>query len=264
MAGADSAALSESAAARDGAERSMRVRLGMLTPSSNTVLEPFTQAMLASLAPAVSVHFQRFRVTRIGADADSRGQFDLATMLAAAELLADARVGVIAWSGTSGAWLGIEHDRKLTGAITAATGAAATTAVLALDDALAILAARRLGLVTPYVSEIQGRIEAAYRGRGIEIVAERHFEDPGNFSFAEHGETEIAQAVRAVAAARPEAIAILCTNLPGASIAATLEAELGIPVLDSVSLSVWKSLVLARVPRDPIRGWGRLFGLEGR
>ena len=41
-----------------------RILLGMLTPSSNTVLEPVTQAMLAGL-PEVSVHFSRFRVTEI-------------------------------------------------------------------------------------------------------------------------------------------------------------------------------------------------------
>ena len=51
------------------------VRLGMLTPSSNTVLEPVTTAMLAGL-PEVSVHFSRFRVTEIALSADSLAQFD--------------------------------------------------------------------------------------------------------------------------------------------------------------------------------------------
>ena len=36
-----------------------QVRLGMLTPSSNTALEPITRAMLAGIAD-VSVHFSRF------------------------------------------------------------------------------------------------------------------------------------------------------------------------------------------------------------
>ena len=40
------------------------IRLGMLTPSSNTTLEPVTTAMLAGL-PSVSLHFSRFRVTEI-------------------------------------------------------------------------------------------------------------------------------------------------------------------------------------------------------
>ena len=39
-------------------------RLGMLTPSSNTALEPITYAMLAGVE-GVSVHFSRFKVTEI-------------------------------------------------------------------------------------------------------------------------------------------------------------------------------------------------------
>ena len=42
-------------------------RLGMLTPSSNTVLEPLTTAMLADL-PNATAHFARFRVLKISMD----------------------------------------------------------------------------------------------------------------------------------------------------------------------------------------------------
>src|SRR5476651_1416083 len=43
------------------------IRLGMLTPSSNTVLEPVTAQIVAGLTD-VTVHFSRFRVTEIGLD----------------------------------------------------------------------------------------------------------------------------------------------------------------------------------------------------
>ena len=49
----------------------MRTRLGMLTPSSNSVLEPVTYAMLAD-APGTSAHFSRFRVTEIALDAQTK------------------------------------------------------------------------------------------------------------------------------------------------------------------------------------------------
>ena len=64
-----------------------RVRLGMLTPSSNTVLEPVTMAMLAGL-PDVSAHFSRFKVTEIALSEQALGQFDDSEILRAAELLA--------------------------------------------------------------------------------------------------------------------------------------------------------------------------------
>ena len=70
----------------------MRTRLGMLTPSSNSVLEPVTCAMLAG-APGITAHFSRFRVTEIALDAPALNQFDPSNMLPAADLLADAKVG---------------------------------------------------------------------------------------------------------------------------------------------------------------------------
>ena len=70
-----------------------RILLGMLTPSSNTVLEPVTSAMLAGL-PDVTAHFGRFRVTEISLRDDALEQFDMEPLLAAARLLADAKVEV--------------------------------------------------------------------------------------------------------------------------------------------------------------------------
>jgi maleate isomerase len=42
-----------------------RTLLDMLTPSSNTVLEPLTSAMLADDLPDVTAHFARFPVREI-------------------------------------------------------------------------------------------------------------------------------------------------------------------------------------------------------
>jgi maleate isomerase len=86
------------------------VRLGMLTPSSNTTLEPVCARMLADL-PEVSVHFARFRVTEISLSEQALGQFDLAAQLSAAELLADAKCDVICWNGTSVRVAGIDPAR---------------------------------------------------------------------------------------------------------------------------------------------------------
>ena len=75
------------------------IRLGVLTPSSNTALEPLTSALVAQL-PDCTAHFSRFTVTEIALSEQALGQFDDSKILAAAELLADARVDVIGWSGT--------------------------------------------------------------------------------------------------------------------------------------------------------------------
>src|SRR5262250_1945530 len=101
-----------------GKRKRMPKRLGMITPSSNSVLEPVTCAMLAG-CPGVTAHFSRFRVTEIGLDAPALKQFDPSAMLLAADLLADAEVDAIAWNGTSASWLGIERDHNLCASMTA-------------------------------------------------------------------------------------------------------------------------------------------------
>lgn len=235
-----------------------KTRLGMLTPSSNTVLEPLTAAMLQDL-PDVSAHFARFRVVKISMDSDALDQFTTAPMLEAAALLADAKVQSICWNGTSSGWLGFDTDRALIAEIEARTGVAACSTVLAINDLLARMGARRIALVTPYLPEIQDRIIANYRAEGYDVVAERHLNDPGNYSFATYSADQILGMCRAVAADKPDAIAVFCTNFRGARVAPTIEAETGIPVLDSVSTALWTSMRVAGDAPGRIRGWGRLF-----
>jgi maleate isomerase len=235
-----------------------RKLIGVLTPSSNTALEPLTSAMVAG-TPGVSAHFARFAVTEISMREASLRQFDDRPILDAARLLADARVDVICWSGTSASWLGFERDRQLCERITEATGIPATTAVLALNEVLAARGARTLGLVSPYVDEVQQRIVDNYRGIGIECTAERHLGISVNFAFSEVEPDTLARLLREAAQARPDALTTLCTNLRAAQLVDGLERELGIPILDSVSVVVWKALAMAGVDPRAVRGWGRLF-----
>jgi maleate isomerase len=254
--------LTASATSTGAARAAVRGRtlLGVLTPSSNTVLEPLTAAMLQGL-PDISAHFARFRVREISLGEAALGQFEEAPILDAARLLADARVGSIVWSGTSAGWRGFAADERLCRAITEATGAPAGSSVLALNEVFALTGVRRFGLVTPYLDEIQARIVENYAQAGYECVAEHHLGDPGNFSFSEVDEAAIARMIREVAAARPDAITVFCTNLRGARVAAALEAETGIPIYDTVATGLWQGLRLAGADPRRITGWGRLFAL---
>ncbi|MBX9591197.1 MAG: aspartate/glutamate racemase family protein [Hyphomonadaceae bacterium] len=237
---------------------SRSIRLGMLTPSSNTVLEPMTQAMLSGLAD-VTVHFSRFKVTEIGLSSQARGQFDEAEILNAAELLAHAKVDVIAWNGTSAGWLGFDRDERLCERIVALTGIRACTSILAFHEIFNIHKHRQIGLVTPYTRDVQDRIMANWQGAGFACTAERHLGLSENFSFAAIGEAQVAGLVREVAREGCEAVAIVCTNMQGARIAGALEQELGIPVYDSIATTVWKSLQRVGVDCARVRGWGSLF-----
>lgn len=238
---------------------SQTVRLGVLTPSSNTALEPLTNAIVAGIA-GVSAHFSRFKVTEISLKEQALGQFDDSKILAAAELLADAKVDVIGWSGTSSGWLGFEADVRLCERIRQRTGIPATTAVLALNELLTLRGIKKLALVTPYTADVQQRIIDNYRTLGIEVVAERHLGISVNYDFALVEPATLRSQMTEVSLSHPEAITTFCTNLHAAGLAEEIETSLGMPLLDTVSTTVWGMLRQTGVDPAGVRGWGRLYG----
>ena len=235
------------------------IRLGMLTPSSNTVLEPMTAALVRGVED-ISLHFSRFRVTEIALDRGALGQFDPGPMLEAAELLSHARVDCITWNGTSASWMGLDADRALVASITARTGIRASTCVLTMMAELRRRAMSRIALVTPYTDDVQARIATTLAGEGVAVVAERHLGIRDNFSFGLVDAPTLDGMVDAVAAERPDAIVVLCTNLAGAARVPAWEAAHGILMLDSVALSLAGALDACGVDRARLAGRGRLFG----
>lgn len=236
-------------------------RIGLLTPSSNTVLEPVVTSMLARL-PDVSAHFSRFKVTEIALSAGALNQFGDTEILRAADLLADAKVDVISWIGTSASWLGFERDEALIRKLSGDTGIKACTCVLAFRDALRLMHASRVGLVTPYTDDVQSHVIEVWGKEGFDCKVERHLGIRDNFAFGEVSEAQIEGMIRDVVARGVEAVAIVCTNLRGAPLAARLEAEFGIPILDSVSVTLWQCLKRIGVKGDALApAWGRLFAV---
>jgi maleate isomerase len=235
------------------------LRLGVLTPSSNTALEPLTSALVAQL-PGASAHFSRFRVTEISLAEQALGQFDDSKILAAADLLADAKVDAIGWSGTAAGWRGFDKDVALVERIRERTGIVATTAVLALNELLALKRIERIAIVSPYTGDVQQKIVANYRAIGIDVVAERHLGITVNYDFGTVSPATLRELMTDVARAKPQAIVPYCTNLRAAQLAEDFErANPGITVLDTVSTTVWGMVRAAGADPAAIRGWGELF-----
>ncbi|WP_424929182.1 maleate cis-trans isomerase family protein [Amaricoccus tamworthensis] len=234
-------------------------RVGMLTPSSNTALEPYTAAMFAPFGEEASAHFGRFRVVEISMSEASQTQFQNAPILEAAERLAEAKPRLIAWNGTSAAWLGLDKDRALCAEIERVTGVRATSTMLAYDRILRAMGVKRLGLVTPYLGEIQSRIIKNYAAQGIEIAAEARLEDRGNYSFATYPPEQVGGMIEQVAEAKPDAIAVVCTNFRGAPVAERIERETGVPVLDSIAVTAAHCMREMGLNPARVTGWGSVF-----
>ena len=236
-------------------QKQKQVRIGMLTPSSNSVVEPYCYEIISSLENT-SVHFGRVEVLWIDDKASSFSQFYDENMLKGFDLLSHVKPAVIGWNGTSASWLGVDQDRILVKEITRRTGCPAVTATLSIIEALNALRIKKIGLVTPYVNPIQKRIINNFNFEKLECISERHFDLTDNFSFGEVSEDTIASAAEEVAADGAEAVIILCTNLAGAGVAARVENKTGVPVLDSVVLTLWGALRSIGINTSSLAKWG--------
>jgi maleate isomerase len=232
------------------------IRIGMLTPSSNTSLEPVTAAILHGTD--ISMHASRVPVTRIALDDHANTQFGTEPMLAAARLLADSAVDVIAWNGTAGSWLGVDHDLELCAAIEKSTGIPATTSTLALLDAFRAYGVTRLGLAVPYTADVTDRIVAGYREHGVDCVTTAQLGLTDNLDFGRVPAERVRQLIEQAAEADPHAVAVVCTNVAAAPHVAELEKLLDVPIFCSVSATLWKALDVAGASAT-IPGWGELL-----
>ncbi len=232
-------------------------RFGTITPSSNVAVEQVTQA-IAGAYPGVSAHFAR--LSHHGSSDPFPDTYDWDGMMLAARLLAHARLDLLCWNGTKGGAIGFDKDRELCRRISEETGLPAITSTLALDALLRETGAEKLAFVTPYQPGFMDRVAAGWGREGFDIVAMEGAGLSDNYSFSTLEEGEIARMTRTAARARPQAIIFYCTNMLSAPLCAALEAELGIPCYDAVSIAVWRALRDMGVDSSAsVPGWGRVF-----
>lgn len=235
-----------------------RIAIGTILPSSNRVVER-TAATLLHHLPGIDGCAARIPYAPDGSGQPA-GAYDAGSYATAARLLGHAGVAAICWNGTRGASLGLAADRALAGTLSAQAGCPATTTALFTMALLHRLHARRIALVMPGGGAESATHAGGFAAEGIATVAVRGLGCPDNLAAAAVPAGAIQEAARALAAeAAPDAILVWSTNLPGLACMAPLEAELGIPVLDSAALGVAALLDLAGIDTAPLAGFGRLF-----
>lgn len=213
------------------------MRLGLLIPSSNVVLEPLAVRLQTQTAD-LTIHVARLGVLDVQLNTASRSQFKLDAQVAAAKLLCDAKVDRITWGGTSASWLGFAHDEAFVARMEKETGIPTSTCVLDINNRLTNLGVTQLGLVTPYTNDVATQINQNYTEMGFNVVASRNNGGLLSNDFAAIKSSVIEQMVQEVAVAKPDAIVIMCTNMAGAQKASQLESDLGLPILDSAAITL--------------------------
>lgn len=210
--------------------------LGVILPSSNRVVERVTKSILDDF-PGVDACFAR--VPYEGHPADG---YQVEPFLQSAELLADARAGIILWNATRGALLGFEPDRALCAMIEQETGIPATTTALETTALLAALGLTNIALLQQGDLREGEHLDRSFARQGITITARRDLGIRDNFEASVVSPDDIVQLSSALATSRPDAILIWSTNLDGHSLTRTLSAQLGIPVFDSGAIGTMAAL----------------------
>lgn len=208
-------------------------RIGLLIPSSNTVLEP-----LAAQQTDIQVHVNRLPVYDVALDPASQGQFAMDGQVAAAKLLCDANVDQIIWGGTSASWLGFDNDEIFAQRVNAETGVPTSTTVLRINRLLTDIGAHRIGMVTPYTDDVAKQINSNYEAAGFQIGRWSNHGGTLSKDFAAIPAPEIEAMIRDVAQDDVDAIVVMCTNVAAADLAVGLEPVLGLPIIDSALASL--------------------------
>jgi maleate isomerase len=209
-------------------------RVGLMIPSSNTMMEV---DFARDLPPGAALHTARMFMEDTTPAGESRMLDEFA--LPAARDLGTARPDVVVFGCTSaGALRGNDYDAELCERISEVTGAPTVSTIGAVRTAIEASGAARIGVITPYVDELNEKIKASIEADGTQVAAIAGLGITENFEIAEVPVPAIvAFAERALGPlAADGSIGLVfasCTNFGAMAARAAIAERLGLPVVTS-------------------------------
>lgn len=206
-------------------------RVGLLIPSSNTVMEvDFYRHLPAS----ATVHTGRMYMEATTVEGEE-AMLDRHTLPAARDV-ATARPDLVVFGCTSaGALRGNAYDAELCRRISGVTGKPTVSVIESVRRKLAALEARRIAVLTPYIEDLNVRIRASVEDDGIEVAAIHGMGISVNFDLALVEPREILAFAREKLGPRPQvdALFISCTNYQAVATLPQLRQAYDLPVVTS-------------------------------
>ena len=231
------------------------IRLGVLVPSVNTIVEPDMYRMAPD---TFSIHFSRLPVPTGETSVENLSRLT-DKLDESLQILAQAEVQAVAFACTSGSFIkGTEWDRNLIRRMENIISPATTTSN-AVDAALKKLNVRLLSLVTPYPQPINDLITAYFEAQGYDIVGLKSLHLSGSPEIRNTSPGAIFELARAANTDQTEAVLIACTDFRAVPIIEALESEIKKPVVTANQATLWRLLQSTGNMR-PIEGYGILFG----
>jgi len=206
------------------------VRVGLIVPSSNTVMEPDFHRRLGNIAIVSTTRIFLEDVTR---DAETRMlEQDLPRAI---DLIRTTAPDIVVFGCTSAGALGNSaHDQAIAGQIAAGTGAVAITVLASLLASIRAVAPRRLALFTPYVDDLTGAIASSLKEAGFPPVKAAGMGIRSNLEIGRVPPPEIIRFVESqLAGCAPDCLFLSCTNWQAIDAIEPLEQKLGVPILTS-------------------------------
>ena len=224
-----------------------RAIIGVMTPAMNTVVQPELELLRPE---GITNQMQRFR---LGGETVSDDLPD------EAEKLMDCGPAAIAIGLTTDAGPG--GPAKLAArceTVQAALGVPVFNASAADYAALRALGSERIGIVTPFTSEIDRVVRENTENAGFNVVAIKGTEAPSLPAICETPLDDIRRVFRHVADSDCDTILQVGTALPVVAMIADLEAETGKPIVACNVAVYWQTLRALGI-NDPVPGFGRLL-----
>lgn len=236
-----------------------RARMGLIALATDHVIDHELALLLGQVEGA------QLYTTRVPMDPivtrQSLGAMEARIGAAAATLLPGVALDVVGYGCTSASVV-IGEDKVAAAIHGACPGVAVTTPITAGIAALRCLGAKRIGLLTPYVEEVNAPLRAHFETSGIAMETAATFSEPDDNRAGMITPASIRTAVIDLFKGRDlDAVFISCTSLRAAGLVSDLEAELGCAVTSSNHALAWHMLRLSGIG-DAIPDLGRLYQLE--
>lgn len=236
-------------------ENSRGVRLGVIVPSINIVMESWANQVLPA---GVSLHAARMLMPD-ALTPDGIKLMDATDGHRAVGQIATCRPHAMAYGCTASSIVqGVAYDQHLREEMTTQTGIPSTTAAHAIMTAAATLGAKTVAVVSPYTAEIDKAEHRYFEAAGLTVVGGAYLGITDNFKLAEPTPEMLFKLGTDGWDQRADALIISCLNTPSHTVIDRLEEKLGKPVITSTQATLWHLLRLAGV-NDKIRGYGRLL-----
>ncbi len=214
-------------------------RIGLLVPSSNTVMEV---DFYRHLPPGMTLHTARMYMERTTPEGEAM-MLDRHTLPAARDV-GTARPDVLVFGCTSaGALRGNDYERRLCKAIAQEAGTRVISVMASVRDAIRRRRATRIGVVTPYVEALNERIRSSLKADGfaVPIIAGLGLTD--NFDIGLVSPTAIVDfAVESLSESAIDLVFVSCTNFRALEARPLIEERLHLPVVTSNSAALEATL----------------------